>query len=141
VVSPKSGPTLVTDDQGAVLASVELGEPTVVRRGDAGPPLFHVVDDPARPKSTEAFNALVTRPDGDRVASLAVIRTLAGWSLARDLLESQIIFHGVAAPLKLPVLGTVLALDAPIDGFETGVLVAMCVDLAISLRPYVPSMR
>jgi hypothetical protein len=134
--------TTIARADGVEIATTERGEHSQVRRaGGAGLPWFVVSDDPERPKDLDAFHLVVDRGTGERLGRLEVVRTVAGWSLAQDLIDTTIWWGRAGAPMKLPMLGTRLVLDLPVDELELQVLCAVCVDLAIGLRPYAPSMR
>ena len=78
----------------------------------------------------------VTDPAGELLAHVNVIRTLAGWSLGRELLDDAVWFGHAGQPLKLPFLGTSVQLFGVLTPSQLELLIASCIDMAIGLRPY-----
>ena len=128
-------PTLLTRDDGSAVGSIERG-PTCVGRDANGQELLRWIDHPDGPDTFEAFRLAVTEPAGELLAHVNVIRTLAGWSLGRELFEDAIWFGHAGQPLKLPFLGTSVQLFRVLTPPQLELLIASCVDMAIGLRPY-----
>jgi len=140
VASRELEPTVLTREDGTVVATVERGDVSVARTPD-GAEVLRWMDDPDGGKTLEAFRIAVVAPDGELVARLNVIRTVAGWSLGRDVVETAIWWGHAGQPMKLPLLGTSAQVLRPLSPLEHEVLVASCVDLAIGMRPYSASTR
>ena len=128
-------PTLLTRDDGSAVGSIERG-PTCVGRDANGRELMRWIDHPDGPDTFEAFRLAVTDADGELLAHLNVIRTLAGWSLGRELLEDAIWFGHAGQPLKFPFLGTSVQLFRVLTPSQLEFVIASCIDAAIGLRPY-----
>ena len=139
VQSRNNAPTLIERGDGVALASVERGE-TSTARDAGGTDLLRFLPHPDGAKTLEAFRLMVTAPDGSDVGRLDVIRTVAGWSLGKDLLDTYIWWDKAHLELKVPFLGTRLELTRVLSETERDVLLAACVDIAIGLRPYVKDM-
>ena len=69
------------------------------------------------------------------------MRTLAGWSLGRDLVDATIWWGRAGQPLSIPFLGTSVKVFASLSSAEHEHLVASCIDMAVGLRPYGTAMR
>ena len=141
VATVDSAPTEVTDAEGARVGELERGDEETVIRGPGGRELARVVGDPDGVATLDAFRMVVQSPTGEPLGRLQVVRTLAGWSLGRELLEDALWWGRAGQPLKLPVLGATLQLEREVDADLGDLLLAACVDLCIGLRPYVAEMR
>lgn len=97
--------------------------------------------DDTDPKTLEAFKLVLSTPDGQPLGRLNIIRTNAGWSLGRDLLETAIWWGHTGQSLKLALLGTSAQLLRPLNPVEHEMLIASCIDIASGLRPYWPAMK
>jgi hypothetical protein len=102
--------------------------------------LVQITSDPHDAKTLDAFTMLLHDGAGAPLGRLLIARTQAAWSLLREI-ESEIIWWGKAAPLKLPLLGAGINLDHTVDDDTVIMLLAVCVDICIGLRPYIPEMR
>ena len=138
--SREKEPTVLSRDDGTVVATVERGDVSVART-PSGAEVLRWMDDPAGGTTADAFRLLVTTPTGEPAARLNVIRTGAGWSLGRDLMDTAIWWGHAGQPMKLPLLGTSAQLLRALAPLEHEVLVASCVNLAIGMRPYSASTR
>jgi hypothetical protein len=92
-------------------------------------------------QSRDQQPTLLTRPDGAVVADLDLVRTLAGWSLGRDLVDATIWWGRAGRPLPIPFLGTSVKVFSPLTAVEHEQLIASCIDMAVGLRPYGTAMR
>ena len=128
-------PTLLTRDDGSAVGSIERG-PTCVGRDAHGQELLRWIDHPEGADTFQAFRLAVTDPDGELLAHVNVIRTLAGWSLGRELFEDAIWFGHAGQSLKLPFLGASVRLFRVLTPDQLELVIASCVDTAIGLRPY-----
>ena len=128
-------PTLLTREDSSAIGSIERG-PTCIGRDAHDREVLHWVDHPDGADTSEAFRLAVTDPDGQLLAHLNVIRTIAGWSLGRELLEDAIWFGHAGQSLKLPFLGTSVQLFRALSPEQLELLIASCIDTAIGLRPY-----
>jgi hypothetical protein len=140
VESVSGAPTVVRSDERAIVGKLERGDEQSFARDADGVPRITVTGDPAGVHSLDAFRLLLHDDGGRPLGRLGIARTQAAWSLFRDV-ESEFIWWGKAAPLKLPLLGASVALDAPVDDVTSDLLAAICVDICIGLRPYVADMR
>jgi len=140
VATAKGPKTVVTSGDGSPFGVIERADDATTLRGPGDRVLATVVGDPAGVKTLEAFQLMVNGPAGSPLGKLQVARTIAGWSLVDDIIDTTI-WWGKAAPLQLPVLGASLQLDAEVDADLGDMLVAACVDLCIGLRAYVAGMR
>ncbi|MEF2976073.1 hypothetical protein [Subtercola sp. YIM 133946] len=157
VVASSSGvPTAITRDApgaggaptaGELVARVERGATSTVF--DArGEPLYVIDGDPEAVRTADAFRLVIRTPDGAEAGRLDVIRASSGWRLSFDgllgaglALDDWSDFVGdTGGALKLAVLGTRLVLREPPPAGRLDVLLAVCVDLAVGLRPYVAGM-
>ena len=145
VESRERQPTLFRGSGGDPLGEAVRGAPSVVSAAD-GTVVFTVVPDPdgatVPPGSRlpDVFRTHLIDAAGSTFGALTVIRTLGGWSLGAQLAEDVIWFGRAGQPLKLPVLGTSLTFHRPPTALEGNLALAVCVDMAIGLRPYSPEM-
>jgi len=128
-------PALLTRADGSAVGSIERG-PTCVGRDASGRDVLRWVDHPDGADTFEAFRLAVTDPGGELLAHMNVIRTLAGWSLGRELLEDAIWFGHAGQSLKLPFLGTSVQLFRDLTPIQLDLVLGSCIDTAIGLRPY-----
>jgi hypothetical protein len=141
LVATATGPkTVVTGDGEAPFGVIERVDDATTLRGPGDRVLATLAGDPTGVVTLEAFRLLVSSPTGAPLGRLQVARTVAGWSLVDDIIDTTI-WWGKAAPLKLPVLGASLQLDTEVDADLGDMLLAACVDLCIGLRAYVAGMR
>jgi len=140
IESREQEPTVLTRDDGTPVGSIHRGD--VSSGVDAtGREILRWIDDPGGGKTLEAFRLHVQRPDGQQVAQLHLVRTVAGWSLGRDIVDATIWWGHAGRPLPIPFLGTSVQRLVPLTLDEHEMLVASCVDMAIGLRPYSAAMR
>lgn len=140
VESISGAPSIVRADDGRDVGHLERGDDRSVARDAEGTPRITVTGDPSGVSSLDAFKLLLHDDGGRPLGKLGIARTQAAWSLLRDI-ETEIVWWDKAAPLKLPLLGASIALDAPVDDVTSDLLAAICVDVCIGLRPYVADMR
>lgn len=143
VESKDGAPSVLTRADGATVASIQRGETSVALTA-GGNEILRFVPDPDGAKTVEAFRLIVSAPDGSQVGRLDVIRTVGGWTVARAVdaaTDLYIWWDRAGEPLKVPILGTRLTLDRPLTPPEREVLIGVCVDIAIGLRPYVTEMK
>jgi hypothetical protein len=94
----------------------------------------------------ELFRLLVSTPSGEDVGRLDIIRRSGGWTVSRALdaaYQEYLWWDQAGRSLSLPILGTRLTTRQPLAAFtdlEQQVLLAICVDIALGLRPYVAVM-
>jgi hypothetical protein len=140
VESREQVPTTITRGDGVALAAVERGDESIARLS-GGTEILRVESAPEDAKLLEAFRMAVKAADGSELGRLDLIRTVAGWSLSQALWNEYIWWDHAGQPLKIPFLGARLYLTREITDVERDVLLAICVDLAIGLRPYIKEMR
>jgi hypothetical protein len=140
VASREQVPTTIARADGVELASVERGDESIARLS-GGTEVLRIESDPEDAKTLEAFRMRVKAPDGSEIGRLDLIRTVAGWSLLDELLDASIWWDRAGQPMKIPFLGTRLVLQRDLTEIERDVVLGICVDLAIGLRPYIKEMR
>jgi hypothetical protein len=147
---------------GAVLRAEPSDEATLVlRRGDAavgtivraetatavaatGGTLFHFVPDPDEASTPDLFRLVILDRSGTEFGRLDVIRAARGWAshrLADRNGDTYLWWDRTGRQLPVPILGTRVAAEHPLDQVELDVLLATCTDIALGLRPYIPAMR
>lgn len=143
VESREQEPTLVSRGDGAAVAVIERGPDCSVAREANGAPVLQVSPHPEGGITPDLFRALVTAPDASTLGHLHVIRTSGGWDIrlvdVLDVLTGGHLEH-TASSLPIPLLGTRLTLVAPTTPVQREVLLAVCVDVALGLRPYFRAM-
>ncbi|MFN8052307.1 MAG: hypothetical protein U0Q22_12755 [Acidimicrobiales bacterium] len=139
ITSRADDSTLIGGSDGTVLVEVRRGDTSVATLAD-GTEVFSVVPAPDGDRTVEAFRTVLLDPPGTRLARLDVIRSSAGWSLGRELADQIEWFGRAGQGLKLPVHGTALAFDRDPSDLEFDTALAVCVDMAIGLRPYIAAM-
>ncbi|MCU1452501.1 MAG: hypothetical protein JWN46_647 [Acidimicrobiales bacterium] len=145
VESREQKPTLFRSADGAPLAEAVRGAPSVVSAAD-GSVVFTVVPAPdgatvpAGARLPDAFRTHLLDAAGSTFGTLDVIRSQGGWSLGAELVDDMIWFGHAGQPLKIPVIGTALTFLRPPTALEGDLALAVCVDMAIGLRPYIPEM-
>jgi hypothetical protein len=140
VESREQKPTHITRADGVEIATIDRGD-TSIARLSGGSELLEIVPDPVEAKTLEAFRMQILAPDRSLIGRLDVIRTVAGWSLLNEAVETYIWWDHAGQPLKIPILGTRLHLERPLSDLERDVLLGICVDQAIGLRPYIKAMN
>ncbi|WP_136643135.1 hypothetical protein [Subtercola vilae] len=155
VVETRSGEPSVLVQNGEVIASLARGDESEVLL-PTGETLFVIVPDPAGARTADAFHLHVYRCHADGqarevVGALDVILTNTGWTFTAytviDVLDvlPDLTLANFARPLgtalRLPMQGVRLVLKGPLSDRDQAILVGVCVDLAIGLRPYVAAMR
>jgi hypothetical protein len=142
VTSRDSQPTLLSRPDGTEFGVVERGDESSAKVG--GREVLHFAGDPDEAKSPDLFRIVVTRPSGESLGRLDVIRKAPGWSTMMDLYDAvndmYIWWDRAGQALPVPILGTRVALMQPATPVEREVLVGACVDIAIGLRPYIAAM-
>jgi hypothetical protein len=142
VASRDKAPTEISGD-GRTVATVNRGTVSTVVLAD-GTELLRFVDDADEAKFSDQFRLRVSDGSGADLGRLDVIRRSSAWSLddlADVLLNYDWWVNRTGESLPIPLLGTRLLLDRPVDGLVRDVLLAVCVDIAIGLRPYSASMN
>ena len=140
VQSRDQQPTLLTRPDGIAVGEIQRGE-VCIGTDAGGLEVLRWVDHPHREPSLDAFALQVSRPTGEVVADLDLVRTLAGWSLGRDLVDATIWWGRAGSPLPIAFLGTSAKVFVPLTAVEHEQLVASCIDMAVGLRPYGTAMR
>ena len=139
---------------GAAIATVERGDVSRVVLAD-GTHLFTIVPDPVEPKSPEAYRLRVVAGDvvpglpGSEIGRLDVILQPNAWRLGVNNLGLDGVIGDLAdltnmsgrGSLPILVQGTRLVVTVHLSELQRDILCAICVDLAIGLRPYVKAMR
>ncbi|WP_433565911.1 hypothetical protein ACQP1O_12155 [Nocardia sp. CA-151230] len=143
VESKDSAPTVLSRGDGTSLATVQRADTSTAVGSTAGT-LFHFVPDPEEARTPELFRIVVLDRMGQETGRLDVVRTVGGWTLRRianDLYNESFWWDRAGQPLPVPILGTRLWLRHPLDPVERDVLLGVCVDIALGLRPYIAVMK
>ncbi|MGX1808227.1 hypothetical protein ACWIGI_21115 [Nocardia sp. NPDC055321] len=119
VRSRTSAPTLLTRSDGTAIATISRASTSTAVAGTAGT-LFHFVPAPKDAETPALFRLHVLDRMGEKFARLNIVRAGEG---------------------PTPFLGTRLLLCTPPDATERDILVAVCVDIALGLRPYITAMK
>jgi hypothetical protein len=142
VGSRDSKPTEITRD-GQPFATVRRGAPSVAL-DPSGREIVRFTSDPEDAKTPDLFRINLALPDGTPLGDLDVIRRGPGWTAMRAIdYATSVGFYWwdhAGQALKIPILGTRLALTQRVEPIVRDVLLAACVDIAIGLRPYIPEM-
>lgn len=141
VQSRDGAPTVIS--RGDVeLATVERGATSTALRAGGGT-VFTFAPAPEDSVTPDLFRMVVCGSDGTTVAYLDLVRRTGGWTVTKAI-DSAINFDlwwdRAGEPMKVPFLGTRLAIMRPVSDEEKDVLLGACVDLAIGLRPYTSDM-
>ncbi|MDG3009480.1 hypothetical protein G4X40_04895 [Rhodococcus sp. D2-41] len=131
-------PTVVSTADGQEVALITRGLVSTASAPD-GTELFRFLPAPAHPKTPSAYHLLITAA-GQRVGVLDVIRNCEGLVEACREDHSDPWWEHIVKPVAVPVVGTRLALERPLGDLQVQILLAVCVDTAIGLRPYVAEM-
>ncbi|MEG8181638.1 hypothetical protein [Nocardia terpenica] len=143
VESKPIAPTVITRGDGTAIGSV-LRADTSTAVASTGGTLCHFIPHPDTPSTPDLFRLLLLDRSGNKTGRLEIIRTPAGWAMgyngehARD---TTLWWDRTGPPLPVPILGTRLVMNRPIDRVERDILLAACVDMAIGLQPYVAVMK
>jgi hypothetical protein len=143
VASLDSKPSEFTRGDGSALATAVRGASTDVNAPD-GTLLLTVTSDPVEAKSPDLFRLQVADGRGAPVAEIDVIRRATGWSLAQKLLDIDMAFYWwdhAGQSLPIPILGARIAGYRAVSDLERDLLMAICVDITIGLRPYIAEMN
>ncbi|MGV9837812.1 hypothetical protein ACWDUL_26940 [Nocardia niigatensis] len=143
VESKDSAPTVLSRGDGTSLGTVQRADTSTAVGSTAGT-LFHFVPDPEEARTPELFRMVVLDRMGQKIGRLDVVRTVGGWTLGRmvnDLYDASFWWDRAGQPLPVPILGTRLWLKHPLDPVERDVLLGVCVDIALGLRPYIAVMK
>ena len=104
--------------------------------------LFTFLPYPVEPETSDRDRILVVNAAGASVGTIDVIRSSTGWNPAAELLEFALEGFDTSpgGSLSINVLGTRLVLYSETTQVERDVLLAVCVELGISLRGYFAAM-
>lgn len=119
VRSRTTAPTRLTRSDGTAIATIQRGDTSTAVAATAGP-LFHFVPAPSDAETPALFRLHVLDRMGEKFARLHVVRASEG---------------------DTPLLGTRLLLCTPPDATERDILLAVCVDITLGLRPYITAMK
>lgn len=146
VESREQEPTLFRGPGSATLGEAVRGDASTVH-GPDGAVVFTVVASPSGAvvpegsKLPDVFRTDLVDAAGATFAGLDVMRTAAGWSLGRDLVDDVLWFGRAGQPLKIPIAGTALTFHRPPTALEGNLALAVCVDVALGIRPYIAAMN
>ena len=102
--------------------------------------VFTVAADPEHESDADSYRLVLLEPSGARLATLAVIRSVGGWSTVTDVLDDILWFGQPGQSLPIFILGSLLVFDRDPTPMEGDLAVAICVDMCIGHRPYIPEM-
>jgi len=128
---------------GSVVGTIVRGE-TVTAVAATGGTLFHFVPDPGEACTPDLFRLVVLDRMGAEFGRIDVIREASGWAshrLADSMGDTYLWWDRTGQPLPVPILGTRVVAEHPLDRVERDVLLAACTDIALGLRPYIVQMR
>lgn len=140
VQSREQKSTLITNANGVPFGEAVRADESQVH-GPDGAIVFRVRERAGETDSVDVFRTELIDATGAAFCSLDVIRRPAGWALGRDLVDDVLWFGHAGQPLKIPLLGTTLCFERPPTALEGDLALAVCVDIAIGLRPYVTPMQ
>jgi len=123
----------VTRD-GSVLGRI-VGKDSAAQIEDAGGSVLAHISPHQGPKSDSAYIHPLTAASGERLGSLTVMRTSAGWSTV-EVMEWLSMIDFVGSGLKAPSAGALLKLERPVDDVLGDVLAAALVDASVLPRVY-----
>jgi len=133
---------MVRRGDGGAVATIVRGE-TATAVAATGGTLFHFVPDPGEASTPDLFRLVVLDRMGAEFGRLDVIRGVGGWSshrLADSMGDTYLWWDRTGQPLPVPILGTRVVAEHPLDRIERDVLLAVCADIALGLRAYIPAM-
>lgn len=143
VASLEGKPSEFTRADGtAVATAVRGGSSQIV--APEGAVLLTVSSDPVEAKTPDLFRMQVADGAGAPVAEIDVIRKAAGWSLAKTLINLSMTLYWwdhAGQALPIPILGARIAGYRAVSDLERDLLMAICVDITIGLRPYIAEMN
>lgn len=128
-------PTSVVTRDGSPLGRI-VGTGTAAHIEDAGGTVLAHVHPYAGPKSDNAYAQTLSSPSGDRLGTLTLMRTSAGWNTIVDVLEWVSMIDFVGSGLKAPSAGALLQLDKPVPDVLADLLAAALVDASVFPRVY-----
>jgi hypothetical protein len=140
VKSVSAAPTEITRPDGVTIATIERGDEESVARAAGGTTILRFTAHPDGAKTPDVYRLLVHAADGSELGTVDIIRSLGGWRLFEDLYW-ELVLPTYTQPQKLPFLGSRMWVSRDLTDAERDVLVAVSVDIAIGLRPYVKEMK
>ncbi len=141
--SKDSAPTVLTRPDGSPIATIQRADTSTAVGATAGT-LFHFVPMPDGAHTPDLYRLRILDRMGEEAGRLDVIRTPGGWTPARiagELTDTYIWWDRAGQPLPVPLLGTRLMARRPLDRIERDVLLGVCVDITLGLRPYIAVMK
>jgi hypothetical protein len=133
---------LLRRGDGSAVGAITRGD-TVSAVAATGGTLFHFVPDPDEACTPDLFRLVVLDRMGVEFGRLDVIREAGGWAshrLADRLGDTYLWWDRSGQPLPVPILGTRVVAEHPLDRIERDVLLVACTDIALGLRAYIPAM-
>lgn len=134
--------TLRRGDGGVIGTILRAATATAVAA--TGGTLFHFVPDPGETSTADLFRLVILDRSGMEFGRMDVIRGVGGWAshrLADRNGDTYLWWDRTGDPLPVPILGTRVVAEHPLDRLERDVLLAACTDIALGLRPYIAVMR
>lgn len=128
---------------GGAIGTIVRGE-TATAIAATGGTLFHFLPDPGEACSRDLFRLVVLDRMGAEFGRIDVIREASGWAshrLADSLGDTYLWWDRTGQSQPVPILGTRVVAEHPLDRIERDVLLAACADMALGLRPYIAQMR
>ncbi|UGT42435.1 hypothetical protein LTV02_03160 [Nocardia yamanashiensis] len=143
VHSKDGAPTVLTRADGTAIGTIQRADTSTAVASTAGT-LFHFVPLPDTAPAPDRYRLRILDRMGEEAGRLDVIRTPDGWTpghLANDLADTYIWWDRAGQPLPTPILGTRLVTRRPLDPDERDILLGVCADIALGLRPYIATMK
>lgn len=143
VASLEGKPSEFTRDDGTTVGTAVRGATSQVL-GAGGNVVLTLTSDPVEARTPELFRVKVADAAGAPLASLDIIRKASGWSLAQQIIRADAALYWwdhAGAPLPIPILGARIAAFRAFSDTERDLLLAVCVDIVIGLRPYIAEMQ
>lgn len=143
VASLEGKPSEFTRADGTAIATAVRGASSQIVAPD-GSVLLTVSSDPVQAVSAELFRLRVADSSGAHVASIDVIRKASGWRLTEALLNADMALYWwdhAGQALPIPILGARIVGYRSVSDLERDLLMAICVDITIGLRPYIAEMQ
>lgn len=127
-------PTTTVTRDGSLLGRI-VGTGAAAHIEDAGGTVLAHVNPYHGAKSDTAYPQPLTAPAGERLGTLTVMRTSAGWSTI-EVMEWLSMIDFVGSSLKAPSAGALLQLDRPVDDTLGDLFAAALVDASVLPRAY-----
>jgi len=143
VASLEGKPTEFTRADGTTLGTAVRGATSQVM-GAGGNVVLTITSDPVEARTPDLFRVKVADASGAPLAAVDIIRKASGWSLAHQLVRLDMALYWwdhAGQSLPIPILGARIAAFRDFSDLERDLILAVCVDIVIGLRPYIAEMQ